>query len=65
MNNSMYDDEDDDSHWDMAKPEYHSSDDILTSGSSGSFSCPECGSYNTASGVYFDECRTCGWGQGY
>lgn len=39
--------------------------DTLTSGSIQSFGCPECGSRNTAEGAFFEECRTCGWSQGY
>ena len=62
---NMYDEDEDDSYWSEAKPEQHITGEILTSGSSGSFGCPHCGSYNTAQGVYFDECRSCGWSQGY
>ena len=62
---NMYDEDEDSSYWSEAKPKEHRSGEISTSGSSGSLSCPECGSYNTASGVYFDECRSCGWSQCY
>lgn len=29
------------------------------------FACPQCGSYNTSQGTYFEMCNTCGWHQGY
>lgn len=50
---------------DEAKPKYHSGGSSLTSGHTQSFRCPHCGSYNTAQGVYFDECRSCNYSQGY
>jgi hypothetical protein len=49
-----------------ARPRYFSNPEApLASGNTQAFSCPECGSYNTAQGIYFEECRTCGWSQGY
>jgi len=48
-----------------SNPQYHKSESVLGSGQTQSFGCPECGSHNTAQGVYFDECRSCGWNQGY
>lgn len=38
---------------------------ILGSGRTQSFACPNCGSYNTSQGTYFEQCNTCGWSQGY
>lgn len=29
------------------------------------FKCPECGSYNTSQGTYYEQCNSCGWSQGY
>ena len=49
---------------DEAQPKSWSGE-ILTCGNVQSFACPECGSRNTAQGTFFDECRTCGWSQGY
>jgi predicted RNA-binding Zn-ribbon protein involved in translation (DUF1610 family) len=58
--------EEDDSyiHKEDTKPRQFSGS-TLTSGNTQSFACPSCGSYNTIQGVYFEECKTCGWNQGY
>lgn len=67
MNNYDYDyeDEKDSSHWDKPKPKHINSGFHGTSGSIGSFQCPDCGSYNTVQSTYAEVCNSCGWGQGY
>lgn len=61
-----YEEEDNDtSYWDKPDPKEYRTGEVLTTGNTGSFQCPNCGSYNTTQGVFFDECRSCDWGQGY
>lgn len=60
------DENDDISYWeDDSEASTNYSENILTSGSTGSFRCPDCGSYNTSQGVYFDKCNSCSYSQGY
>jgi len=60
----MWEDGDND-YWNEAKPDQWYTGDAMTSGSTGSMKCPECGSYNTMQTVYVDKCNSCGWSQGY
>lgn len=46
------------------REDYHG-DSPITSGSKQSFSCPECGSWNTEESVFYECCNSCGWEQGY
>lgn len=39
--------------------------DVFGYGKLQSFQCPNCGSWNTMQGAYFDYCKTCQWEDGY
>lgn len=60
-----WEEEKDTSHWSKPNPKEHYTGSIATSGSTGSFKCPNCGSYNTGQSTYADYCNSCDWGQGY
>lgn len=51
-------------HKEDAKP-VQISGDLMSNGNLQTFPCPACSSYNTIEGIYFEECRTCGWSQSY
>lgn len=55
----------DKSFWDKQNKTDYNSDDSSLSGSKSSFRCPNCGSWNTSQGTYFDMCNSCDWGIGY
>lgn len=43
----------------------YNSGSSATSGSTGSFKCSECGSYNTGQSTFADWCNSCGYSYGY
>lgn len=57
--------ETDNEYWEEPKPERTNSGNPYSSGSKGTFSCPECNSYNTEESTMYEKCNSCGWFQGY
>jgi hypothetical protein len=57
--------EEDKSFWDKQKRQDYHFGGALGSGSTSSFQCPQCGSWNTSQGTYFDKCNSCDYGVGY